>query len=128
MGKNEVFKDIISAFTKVIDIWNIVLFLLGFGSGGGTVAGVLNHIPIYYPIILGVIAFALIVWGIVRTITRYNRWEKVKNDPLLLNILKTLQELHETLGELSIPIAFIVLSVMAFLLIWFKPNYDYKTF
>jgi hypothetical protein len=105
MGKNEVFTNIISAFTKVIDIWNIVLFVLSLGGGGGTVVAALNHIPIYYPVIGGVITLGLIIFGIVRTLVRYNRWKAVSNDPTLLKILKTLQKLHNQLGELSVPIS-----------------------
>jgi len=101
VGRSEVFKNIWSVVSMVIDIWSIVLFVLGLGGGGGTVVAALNHIPIYYPVIGGVITLGLIILGIVRIIVRYNKWKAIKNDPLLLNILKTLQELHQRLGELS---------------------------
>jgi hypothetical protein len=105
MGKSRLSRNIWSAISKVADLWTIIAFLLGWGSGGGTVVAVLNHIPSYYPIILGILSFALIVFSIIRTIIRYNRWEAVKNDPTLLKILKTLQDLHNQLGELSIPVS-----------------------
>ena len=104
MDKGDICKDIISTVKNIFDVWGIISFLLGLGSGGGVVVSVLNHIPMYYPILLGVIAIVLIIWGIIRTLTRNKRWESARNDPTLLNILKTLQEMHEKLGELSIPL------------------------
>ena len=58
MDKSKAFGDKWSALSKIVDIWNIIIFLSGIGTGGSTEVAALSHIPVYYSIIGGVISVA----------------------------------------------------------------------
>lgn len=94
------FRESISYLALFVDIWNIIFFVLGAGSGGGAVLTYLKELPIIYPLVFGVLSVGMLVFATIHTIILYKR----SNNPGVMKLIKTLHEMHYLLKEESKPI------------------------
>jgi hypothetical protein len=87
----------------LLQIKDIVFIFVGVTGGGAAVITFVKQLPVYIPIIVGSIAFALIIFEFFRVRTVYKMWDKLmtEKDPVIEKIIKQLLDMHLKLKETS---------------------------
>jgi len=88
MGKSNKFW---SWLENANNLWGL-LGIVGLSSGGGAVVTYLNELPIWVPVILGIIAVGLIAISIIKIIIKHQQWKA------------TLEERKKTIEEKRVDI------------------------
>jgi len=80
------------------DIWDILIWLGIIGGGGGTVVGILEHIPIWAIVLL----FGLCIASIVQAVIKYKRWQKIMGERKeCLGIPSLLEQMYNHLCQMA---------------------------
>ena len=85
----------------LLQVKDIIFLFIGVTSGGTAVITFIKQVPVYIPIVIGLIALLLIVFEFFRIRMVYKMWNKLlsEKDPLIEKIMKQLLDMHLKLKE-----------------------------
>jgi len=94
-------REAIGTLFDLLDFLSYLNIFTSIGSGGGVVIGWLYHIPTWVIVLLIVVCVSSTIFAVVRTVTRYRKWLKTKDDRIAcLDIPVIIQKMHDRLSSL----------------------------